>query len=108
MFKKFTAQDVSKVLRLNIRSDFPTPNKGKVHTNVRPEKVIEVYPPHSPDHNPLGFYLWGHLRTLLYSTTVAHEETIHKRIFNSCHTIRNDPRTFKMVRDCNKTHPRED
>jgi hypothetical protein len=34
-----------------------------------------VWPPHSPDLNPLDFYLWGHLETLVYAAAVDNEET---------------------------------
>jgi hypothetical protein len=57
-----------------------------------------AWPPRSPDLNPLNFYLWGHLKTLVYVAPVDSEEALHHRIVDVCQTIRNHPRTFEWVR----------
>ena len=44
--------------------------------------------PRSPDLNPLDFFLWGHLKSLVYSTDVEDEATLHARIMQGCQTIR--------------------
>jgi hypothetical protein len=35
--------------------------------------------PLSPDLNSIGFYLWGHLKTIVYAAPVDNEETLHHR-----------------------------
>jgi hypothetical protein len=47
------------------------------------------------DLNPLYFYLWGHLKPVVYAAPVAHEWTLHHRIVDTCHTIRNYPGIFE-------------
>jgi hypothetical protein len=42
--------------------------------------------PRSPDLNPLEFYLWEHIKTLVYAAPVDNEET--HRIVDACQTIR--------------------
>jgi transposase len=37
-------------------------------------------PPCSPDLNPLDFYLWGHVKTLVYAAPVDNREALHHRI----------------------------
>ena len=49
------------------------------------------WPPRSPDLNPLDFYLWGHLKSLVYSTPVPDATTLQQRIFDCCQIIRNTP-----------------
>jgi hypothetical protein len=53
---------------------------------------------HSPDLNPMDFYLWGHLKALVYSAPVLNVKTLHQRIVNACRTIQNYPRTFERLR----------
>jgi hypothetical protein len=54
-----------------------------------------AWPPRSPDLNPLHFYLWGHLTTLVYAAPVDNEEA--HRIVDACQTIRNYPRIFQRT-----------
>lgn len=56
------------------------------------------WPPRSPDLNPCDFYLWGHLKQLVYSTPIANEATLVQRVTNACETIRQTPRIFPRVR----------
>ena len=42
-----------------------------------------VWPARSLDLNPLDFWLWGHLKTLVYSTPVNDINTLQDRIFNT-------------------------
>jgi hypothetical protein len=51
-----------------------------------------AWPPHSPDLNPLDFYLWRHLTTVVYSVPLDNEET------DACQTIRNYPGIFERMR----------
>jgi hypothetical protein len=54
--------------------------KRNFHIDVRPQTVFEIQPPRSPELNPLDFYLWEHLKTLVYSAPNENEETLHQRI----------------------------
>jgi hypothetical protein len=47
-----------------------------------------AWPPRSPDLNPLDFYLWGHLKTIVYTAPVDNERALHRRIVNACQTTR--------------------
>lgn len=59
-----------------------------------------AWPPRSPDLNPLDFYLWGHLKSLVYSTPVDDVRTLHARIVAACQTVRTTPGIFfYRVRD---------
>jgi hypothetical protein len=57
-----------------------------------------AWPPRSPDLNPLEFYLWGHLKTLVYAAPVDNEEALHHRIVDVCQAIRNHPGIFERMR----------
>lgn len=57
-----------------------------------------AWPPRSPDLNPLDFYLWGHLKTLVYSEPVNNAAELRERINNCCNIIRNTPGIFERVR----------
>jgi hypothetical protein len=56
-----------------------------------------AWPAHSPNLNPLGFYLWGHLRPLVYAAPVDNEETLHHCMVDACQTIRNCPGIFERM-----------
>lgn len=58
----------------------------------------QPWPPRSPDINPLDFFLWGHLKSLVYRTPVQNEEDLRNRIQESCEIIRNTPGIFERVR----------
>ncbi|KYQ48017.1 hypothetical protein ALC60_12977 [Trachymyrmex zeteki] len=46
--------------------------------------------------NPLGYFLWGHLKSLVYTTPI--ENDLRNRIVASCKAIRNTPGIFELVR----------
>jgi hypothetical protein len=48
-----------------------------------------AWPPHSPDPNFLDFYMWEHLKSLVYAAPVDNEEPPHHCIVDACQTIRN-------------------
>ncbi|KAJ4430533.1 hypothetical protein ANN_19121 [Periplaneta americana] len=50
-----------------------------------------AWPPRSPDLNPLDFYLWGHLKSLVYSSPVPDLESLRNRIVACSEDIRNTP-----------------
>ena len=51
-------------------------------------------PARSPDLNPLDFFLWSHLKSLVYTTAVENVEDLRNRIMQGCDTIRNTPGIF--------------
>jgi hypothetical protein len=46
-----------------------------------------AWPPLSAVLNPLYFYLWGHLKSLVYAAAFDNEEALHHRIVDACQTI---------------------
>lgn len=61
-----------------------------------------AWPPRSPDLNPLDFFLWGHLKILVYSTPVDTLEDLKERILNGVESIRHTPGIFRRVRSSMK------
>jgi hypothetical protein len=45
----------------------------------------------SSDLNPLNFYPWGHLKSLVYAALVDNEQSLHYRIVDASQTICNYP-----------------
>ncbi|KAJ4445784.1 hypothetical protein ANN_12469 [Periplaneta americana] len=56
-----------------------------------------AWPPRSPDLNPLDFYLWGHLKSLVYSSPVPDLESLRNRIVACSEDIRNTPGVWDRV-----------
>ena len=50
-----------------------------------------AWPPRSPVLTPLDYYLWGHMKTLVYETKVKSRAALHNRIFAVAEHIRNHP-----------------
>ena len=51
-----------------------------------------AWPPRSPDlTTPFDYYLWGHMKTLVYETKVDSRAALRHRIFAAAEHIRNDP-----------------
>ena len=48
------------------------------------------WPARSPDLNPLDFYLWGRLKSLVYSSAVPNSEVLQQRIELGCEIIRGE------------------
>lgn len=59
----------------------------------------QSWPPRSPDLNPLDFFLWGHLKSLVYKTPINTEAELRQRIRDSCDQIRHTPGIFQRVRE---------
>ena len=58
----------------------------------------EPWPPRSPDLNALNFFLWGHLKHLVYGTTFESSEELRARIIECCDTIQHTHGIFERVR----------
>ncbi|KAJ4437429.1 hypothetical protein ANN_17573 [Periplaneta americana] len=56
-----------------------------------------AWPPRSPDLNPLDFYLWGHLKSLVYSFPVPDLESLRNRIVACSEDICNTPGVWDRV-----------
>jgi hypothetical protein len=48
--------------------------------------------------NPLDFYLWEHLKSLLYAAPVDIEQAFRNRIVDACQAIRNYRGIFGRMR----------
>ena len=57
-----------------------------------------VWPPRSPDLNPINFYLWDHVKNEVYSTPVTNDE-LWECILATCDVIRNRPGQLECVRE---------
>ncbi|KAJ4439310.1 hypothetical protein ANN_07432 [Periplaneta americana] len=57
-----------------------------------------AWPPRSPDLNPLDFYLWGHLKSFVYSSPVPDLESLRNRIVACSEDMRNTPGVWDRVR----------
>lgn len=58
----------------------------------------QEWPARSPDLNSLDFFLWGHVKTLVYKTPIHTVEELRERIVTAFETIRNTPGIFERVR----------
>lgn len=56
------------------------------------------WPARSPDLNPIDFYLWGHLKSVVYETPIDTEDELLPRIQAACHHVRTTPGVFERVR----------
>lgn len=55
------------------------------------------WPPRSPDLNPLDFYLWGHVKQLVYSRPIPNIDVLKQRIEEAFQTIKDNPRILPRV-----------
>ncbi|GBL82217.1 hypothetical protein AVEN_252404-1 [Araneus ventricosus] len=55
-----------------------------------------AWPPRSPVCNPLDFFFWGHMKSLVYQTPVDSAEDLVARIVVAAHKI-NTPGIFERV-----------
>jgi len=56
------------------------------------------WPPRSPDLTPLDFFLWGHVKSLVYETPVETEQDTIGRITAAFEIIQNEYQIFSQVR----------
>ncbi|KAJ4450193.1 hypothetical protein ANN_01600 [Periplaneta americana] len=54
----------------------------------REEKRREEKPARSPDFNSVDFYLWDHLKQLVYAAGIPNAEILHKRVMEAYETFR--------------------
>ena len=54
-------------------------------------------PVRSPGLNPLDFYLWGHLKSIVYATSIENAEILRNRIEQSFRQIRETPGMMERV-----------
>lgn len=54
---------------------------------------------HRIDLNPLDFYLWSHMKNVVYATDIASDNELRQRIFAAALKIRNTERIFERVCD---------
>ena len=48
--------------------------------------------------SPSDFYLWGHLKQLVYAADIPNVETLHQRVIAACESIRHRLEVFERVR----------
>ena len=60
-------------------------------------KVLFAWPARSPDLNPLDFHLWGHLKSIVYATSIENAEMLRNRIEQGFRQIRETPGTIERV-----------
>ena len=56
-----------------------------------------VWPARSPDLNPLDFHLSGHLKSIVYATSIENAEILRDRIEQGFRQIRETPGTIERV-----------
>ena len=71
-------------------------NKQTIRNKTKPNN--NMFPARSPDRDPLYFFLWEHLKTLVYATPVVHVDVLLQRIVDGCNTIRTTPDLLERVR----------
>ena len=50
-----------------------------------------AWPPRSPDLTPIDYYIWGHMKTLVYEKKVDSRRELRARILAVAEQIRNRP-----------------
>ena len=61
-----------------------------------------AWPPRSPDLTPLDFYLWGHLKDLVYSAEIQTREQLVQRIEDAAIVIRQQLQEINMAAEVRK------
>lgn len=56
-----------------------------------------AWPPRSPDMTPLYYFLWGHLKTMVYGREINTREQLIQRIIDACDEIRNNPNVIRKA-----------
>jgi hypothetical protein len=58
-----------------------------------------AWTPHSPDLNPIDFYLWGHVKNEVRSTPVTNVDELWERILATFDAISKRPSQLERVRE---------
>jgi len=58
-----------------------------------------AWPPRSPDMNPLDFYLWGHVKSIVYKNAPNNIADLRQRIIRRFREIRTNPNVCHRVRN---------
>jgi hypothetical protein len=53
-----------------------------------------AWPPRSANLNPLDFFLWGHLKSVIYATAVNDVADLQQQVADGCQVIQNTPGMF--------------
>lgn len=56
------------------------------------------WPPRSPDLTPLDFFVWGHMKTLVYSSPILDEMDLVARVVEAAGCIKENANVFAQVR----------
>ncbi|CAK9805022.1 hypothetical protein ANTQUA_LOCUS4336 [Anthophora quadrimaculata] len=56
-----------------------------------------AWPPRSPDLTPMDYFLWGHLKEVVYCEQLTTPENMKDRIITACAAI--NPATLEKVRE---------
>lgn len=56
-----------------------------------------LWPPRSPDLTPLDYYLWGHMKSLVYSNKPQTRDELIQNIMAAAASIRDDPDSLQRV-----------
>ena len=62
-------------------------NKTKTKTNQRGRRGPVEWPPRSPDLSPLDFYLWRHLKFMVYQVKIQDINHLKERITDAIRSI---------------------
>ena len=83
-------------------------HRGRVlHARIKKRASNKIWPqtptfrfaaPTIAWHKSFRFFVFGSRKTVMNSTSIGNENSLHQRAFDSCQTIRNPPRTFDRVR----------
>ncbi|GBM75445.1 hypothetical protein AVEN_182316-1 [Araneus ventricosus] len=57
-----------------------------------------AWPPRSPDLNPLDFFFWGHMKSLVYEMPVNSAEDLIERTVVAADKINTKPAIFERAR----------
>ncbi|KAJ4434463.1 hypothetical protein ANN_23025 [Periplaneta americana] len=80
------------------KESWPVANLNPATDDFRGRGGPIAWPPRSPDLNPLDFYLWGHLKSMIYSSPVPDLESLRNRIVACSEDIHNTPGVWDRVR----------
>ena len=58
-----------------------------------------IWPSRSPDFSPIAYFLWGHMKSMVYETPVESEEDLVARIAVAAGNIAEEPRLLNCVQE---------